>query len=671
MASLCLNMIVKNESKIITRLLNSVYELIDSYCICDTGSSDETIQIIEDFFKAKNIPGKVIVEPFQDFGYNRSFALKACDEIESDYVLLLDADMVLWRNPKTPVQELKQMLLANDLFYIFQGSDTFYYKNTRVVRNKAGFSYKGVTHEYVEAPKNTSVGVLSKDLIFIKDIGDGGSKHDKFLRDIRLLKNGLEKDPTNERYMFYLANSLKDSNKKQEAIEYYEKRIKAGGWVEEVWYSYFNIGKIWMELQQPEKAVYAWMAGYHEFPNRIENLYEIVQHYRNEGKHKLAHAFYEMANASREKHSERDYLFMQKDIYDYKLDYEQSIFGYYYNPSGKDLSLLSMTILQDKFMEDSIARNVLSNYKFYSPSIGQYDTRTWDANELGSALRMIGRTLDISDRFVSSTPTFCSHPNDSSQMYVLVRFVNYKIKDDGGYDCEEYIETINALALLKKTKTWKIVKEQVLQYNKSFDNVYVGLEDVRLFCHQDKIYYNANRGLSRGNMVVEHGWINRISFQTEDVVHLKIENQHTIEKNWVMCPANGSDMVMIYNWHPIVIGKVTGSTFHITNRITTPYFFKHLRGSTNGVVIDDEIWFLCHIVSYEDRRYYYHVMVVLDKDSLALKTYTKLFRFFNNKVEYALGMQLMNDELMIGYSTNDKDTNYMTIRKDYFRTLFI
>ena len=40
--TLCLNMIVKNEGKIITRLFNSVIDIIDTYCICDTGSTDNT-----------------------------------------------------------------------------------------------------------------------------------------------------------------------------------------------------------------------------------------------------------------------------------------------------------------------------------------------------------------------------------------------------------------------------------------------------------------------------------------------------------------------------------------------------------------------------------------------------------------------------------------------------
>ena len=92
--TLCLNMIVKNESKVITRLLESVSPIIDTYCICDTGSTDDTKEIITKFFEEKNIPGKIVEEPFKDFAHNRSHALKCCTGM-SEYVLLLDADMIL------------------------------------------------------------------------------------------------------------------------------------------------------------------------------------------------------------------------------------------------------------------------------------------------------------------------------------------------------------------------------------------------------------------------------------------------------------------------------------------------------------------------------------------------------------------------------------------------
>ena len=111
---LCLNMIVKNESKIIQRLLESVAPILDMYCICDTGSTDNTVKLIESFFKSKNIPGKVVHEPFQNFEYNRSFALKACDDLGADYILLMDADMILWMNDKITPEKFKKLLSSND-----------------------------------------------------------------------------------------------------------------------------------------------------------------------------------------------------------------------------------------------------------------------------------------------------------------------------------------------------------------------------------------------------------------------------------------------------------------------------------------------------------------------------------------------------------------------------
>ena len=59
MVTICLNMIVKNESKIIKRLFDSVYKIIDYWVIVDTGSTDETKEIIINYFKEKNIPGEL------------------------------------------------------------------------------------------------------------------------------------------------------------------------------------------------------------------------------------------------------------------------------------------------------------------------------------------------------------------------------------------------------------------------------------------------------------------------------------------------------------------------------------------------------------------------------------------------------------------------------------
>ena len=112
--------------------------------------------------------------------------------------------MVFWTN-HTPEEFRK--LLVKDVYLLLQGCETFMYKNVRIVRNNRGMHYWGVTHEYVVIPDGNTSDVMDWRRVFIKDIGDGGSKSDKFERDIRLLKKGLEDKPNDERYTFYLANT--------------------------------------------------------------------------------------------------------------------------------------------------------------------------------------------------------------------------------------------------------------------------------------------------------------------------------------------------------------------------------------------------------------------------------------------------------------------------------
>ena len=159
-ATLCLNMIVKNESKIITRLFDSVVSTIDSYCICDTGSTDNTVELITEYFSSRNIPGKVVTEPFKNFCHNRNFAMQACAGM-SDFILLMDADMILEAKHFD-----KQLLSASDSFNILQGNESFYYQNTRIVRNNGLYKYVGVTHEYIDTPSGNRIGGFDKSVLF-------------------------------------------------------------------------------------------------------------------------------------------------------------------------------------------------------------------------------------------------------------------------------------------------------------------------------------------------------------------------------------------------------------------------------------------------------------------------------------------------------------------------
>jgi len=101
-----------------------------------------------------------------DFGYNRTFALEQCNDMPADYILLLDADMVLQYGSNFNKEELKLQLKHHDAHYIMQGNSEFNYKNVRIVKNRSGMNYWGVTHEYMNVPIGTTHGMFSSSFFF-------------------------------------------------------------------------------------------------------------------------------------------------------------------------------------------------------------------------------------------------------------------------------------------------------------------------------------------------------------------------------------------------------------------------------------------------------------------------------------------------------------------------
>ena len=664
----CLNMIVKNESRVILRLLKYVLPIIDTYCICDTGSTDNTIELIETFFKENNISGVIVQEPFRDFGYNRTFALNECFKIkEVDYLLLIDADMILTGDIlSNPIKFKKN--LVDDVYFLFQGSERFFYKNARIIKNN-GYSYWGVTHEYLKTPDGTKYKNIEKEDLFIQDIGDGGAKSDKCERDIRLLKKGLEDEPDNGRYTFYLANTYRDTGNHLSAIDYYKKRIEIGGWIEEIWHSYYSIGKCYQALSDFPNALYYWLEAYQYYPKRIENLYQIINYYRNNGKNKLAYQYYTFAKRVLEKTPmSNDYLFLEKDIYEYKLDYEFSIIGYYENPDFLSLKNICMELLKCPIIEEGIAKNILSNYKFYVEKAFNFKKTLSD--KFLNLFSTVGKSINIDKtEFVTSTPSLCILNNE---LIINTRFVNYRIDGNGNYINRENIITKNIISVVN-LESFQIKSEFELKYDSSIDNLYVGLEDIRLFSLNDKLYYNANRGIGQSLIKIENGMID---LQEKTTVNNKLltfnELNNQIEKNWVLFESKMNKIKCVYNWFPLIIGDIENDKFiKIHEQTGLPHFFKYIRGSTNGQIIDNEIWFICHIVNYESRRNYYHILIVLDNQTFQVKKYTPIFKFESEPVEYTLGFVEINTDLLIGYSVLDKETKYMNISKDWFKSQFI
>ena len=252
--TICLTMIVKNESKIILRCLEAAKLVVDFVSICDTGSTDNTIELIQDWGKKTNIPTMVHSELFKNFGYNRTLSVELAQKAfpHATYHLLLDADMILQVNP-----DFKKESLIKDKISLQQFDKCIKYSNVRLIRGSKTWTCVGVTHEYWDSPTEHTADMCST--LLIDDREDGGCKSDKYQRDKRLLTEGL-KDKTipvglRSRYMFYLAQTCKDLGEFETAIWWYNKRIRSkDNFPEESFYAQYRMGTCyelwWKRMEQ-------------------------------------------------------------------------------------------------------------------------------------------------------------------------------------------------------------------------------------------------------------------------------------------------------------------------------------------------------------------------------------------------------------------------------------
>lgn len=265
---ICLCMIVKNEAHVIERCLASLAPSFDTWCIVDTGSTDGTQERIKTLLQ--HYPGILHERPWVDFEHNRNEAIRLAEEQGTEYLLVMDADdVVTGAVPRT---------LDKDVYFFVIRYSQYDYKRPHVFRSHKGCKYVGELHEYLETPGHLSSETFSDDVVGIKIVGGGARSNNpkKFEHDAEVLERVAAKRPNDGRPQFYLAQSYKDSNQREKAIEAYRKRAEMGGLQEEVFISLLEMAKL-LELQERprEFVVKAYLNAYEYRPTRPEPLYHL------------------------------------------------------------------------------------------------------------------------------------------------------------------------------------------------------------------------------------------------------------------------------------------------------------------------------------------------------------------------------------------------------------
>jgi glycosyltransferase involved in cell wall biosynthesis len=316
--SVCLSMIVKNEEKCIASCLNHLKKYVDYWVICDTGSADRTKEIISETMEG--IPGEIQSHDWIDFATNRNLALQASKD-KADFSLIMDADDSLIVEDESIFDNLDQ-----DAYRIKIRHGGIEYYRPQLIKNSLDFKYKGVLHEYIELPPCQYVQ-LDGCYIQTSFSGNRSRNPNKFLDDCKVLEKAIVDEPDNARYVFYLAQSYRDANLDLKAIEYYEKRAKMGGWLEEVFVSLIEIGKAKERLGFPIFEVEkAYLEATYAAPHRAEASYQLARLFRSKDSFNKSYCY---AKESLKIIKPKEGLFLDEACYAYKRLDELSVSAYY------------------------------------------------------------------------------------------------------------------------------------------------------------------------------------------------------------------------------------------------------------------------------------------------------------------------------------------------------
>jgi SAM-dependent methyltransferase/glycosyltransferase involved in cell wall biosynthesis len=232
-------MIVKDEEEILEKCLNSVKNIVDEFVIVDTGSTDNTKDIISKY-------GTVHERPFTNFVESKNEALKLAT---GKYVLWMDADEILYQGHDV-LREYAEEGKYNAVYgVITEGPlDDYskiaqsYFRARLWKRGEFSFVGPGV-HEVATGPEptNRDYRVLVRHEHLKSNKRE--TAESRFLRYVDILKEAIANNNDVIRAWFYLGRTYKDLNQTLNAISAYKEYLDFPNntYKDEIWQAHYDI----------------------------------------------------------------------------------------------------------------------------------------------------------------------------------------------------------------------------------------------------------------------------------------------------------------------------------------------------------------------------------------------------------------------------------------------
>ncbi|MCV6977927.1 glycosyltransferase [Mycobacterium bourgelatii] len=405
--AICLNMIVRNEAHIVTEALDAVAPHISCWVIVDTGSTDGTQEIIRNRMSQLGIPGELHARPWRNFGHNRTEALTLAQG-HGDYIWVMDAD-------DTITGTIDFTGLSGDIIWLrCRDSYTNTFWRPQVFRDGLPIRYVGVVHEYVADDVSFRDARLDGDY-YVESRRLGARNSDlkrKHASDRDLLLAEVERNPSDSRSVFYLAQSYFCLSDYANARMWYARRAEMGGWDQEVFYSLLRVAASMAELGEPWAQVQQrYLLAWENRPSRAEPLYEIARWYRRQQRYQPGYMF--AKRAAEVPFPEYDML-VAADVYNWRSLDEQAVCASWINEKAEAFALWRR-ILDRPDIPDDDRQRIAANLSLCRPPMINAASRYPEA---------MARRLFASPRHPEVTVSLVAGPNRADTDVTLNSFLN-------------------------------------------------------------------------------------------------------------------------------------------------------------------------------------------------------------------------------------------------------
>jgi len=687
---------VKNETRIIERLMDSVKGKVDAIIICDTGSTDDTPTKALAWLKTNDISGTVCAYTFKNFGASRTQSFICCQDWverngwnpEKTWALLLDGDMML----SDPVDMSVLAALGPEQAGVGlkQSAGSLIYSNMRILRCSEPWICKGGTHEAWTCPPNRHTTFIDSPVLV--DHGDGGCKSDKYERDVRLLLEDLKEMPNDARSHFYLGQTYLCMRDWANAVPILKRRIEIGGWDEEVYMARLYLGECYENMGDSAAAVYTYLEAWQARSFRTEAAMRIVSLYRKQPKSQfLASMILEKMFAAQfgedlrtgqvlgPVQANRDVLFVNQRDTEYHLWEELGIIGFYADLKKQTWLQIDQLDLKTRLHWHDFNR-LFGNLHWYDWLLKpRRQTRFQIPLE-----RLPWAGEQHAECWQPFNPSIRVKP-DRSGYLVNLRCSNYYTAEARHYlyrAFEGQVLTRNCLMDVPKEAGWNNPASlEEIRINPSIqqrDHYIRGVEDCRLIQNSDAMeFLGTSQSYSDdGRNKIFHVWrgADESTWTLKQMPLPAGVSSEETQKNWLGFMHQGA-LHYIYNFSPFKVCDASGKV-KVQVNWDGPLTLKEYRGSAGPVA-----WsgpneaYLCvmHKVYIGDEgRRYYHRFMTLDSE-LRPSRVSCFVRMTHERVEYWSGMcpSLEGDSYWITYGTRDSEAYIAEMTKSSIENLLM